>query len=97
MERRPLAPLARAQDEGRLSREGRGRVEKSRTRESKATCAIGHVPDGSISWAGVRGGGARRAIDAAIPILQVSTSESMCCIVSYSASPAITDPPGELM
>lgn len=36
------------------------------------------------------------AIDAARPTLMVITSDRICCIVSYMASPAITEPPGQL-
>ena len=35
------------------------------------------------------------AIEAAMPILTVITCELMCWMVSYSASPAMTEPPGE--
>lgn len=36
------------------------------------------------------------AMDAARPTFIVTTSDRMCCMVSYMARPAMTDPPGQL-
>ena len=39
----------------------------------------------------------RLPMEAAWPIQKVWTGDWIYCIVSYIASPAVTDPPGELM
>lgn len=56
--------------------------------------------DAGVGQGGALAGGARRQswpMDAAKPIATVATSQGMNCIMSYSAIPADTDPPGELM